>query len=338
MKWNRLVYWCVLVVSVIRTEMAFGQTFDQGPVLVVQEENDEVARRDRHYTQGFRGTFMHSDGYLPFGSKALYEGLPEFGFRSAVGKFGYSLGQNIYTPANVFRRTLVPEERPYGGLLYAGLILQRRGLDPWGYLAQEDFGLDLGVIGPWSMAEQVQCDWHSANGYYVPQGWDHQLKNEPAIRLKYSRAHLYRTQFRDNFQFDFIPRLGLSLGNIDTSVRLGSTFRFGYRIPDNFGPQIIDSLTVASGGRSRSQRQKWGAYVHAGAEARAVFFNPFVDGNLFRSSHSVDKEMLVGDLKGGIAFTFDRWEVGYTHVLRSREYVGQRGTDEFGSIFVKVKF
>ena len=40
------------------------------------------------------------------------------------------------------------EDRPYAGWLYTGLMLQRSGIDRYGYLTSENFQVDIGVIGP----------------------------------------------------------------------------------------------------------------------------------------------------------------------------------------------
>jgi hypothetical protein len=38
---------------------------NQGPVLSIIEENDLFFDTDRHYTQGFKISFLHEDNYFP---------------------------------------------------------------------------------------------------------------------------------------------------------------------------------------------------------------------------------------------------------------------------------
>lgn len=312
--------------------------FDQGPVFTVVEENDLVVRTDRHYTQGLKISYFHRDDDLPLGTRRLYDRIPEAGFESVVGRFGYSVGQNIYTPAETDLPTIQRDDRPYAGWLYISAILQRRGWSLGDRLTQEDFELEAGVIGEWALAEEAQ-DWiHELRGFSTPRGWDHQLRNEPGLRLKYSRAIRFPLVSSERVGIDLTPRTGISLGNVDTSGRLGAVLRVGVNLPDDFGYHTIDSLATTSGGLSCSRPQQWSAYLFAGAEGRVVLYNQFLDGTLFHDSHSVDKRWVVGDFVGGFVVGLNHFELGYAHTFRSREFHTQTERNSFGSIFFKARF
>src|SRR2546430_7064985 len=48
-------------------------------------------------------------------------------FRSVEApRFGYTVGQNIYTPRNIRSSIALTYDRPYAGWLYFGMILQRQ--------------------------------------------------------------------------------------------------------------------------------------------------------------------------------------------------------------------
>ena len=315
------------------------QTYDHGPIFSLIEENDLIVKTDRHYTQGIKLSYLHKDGFFPLCSSNIYEGLPEWGFTKKQGKVGYEIGQNIYTPGNLMATSLLPNDRPYAGWLYTGLVLQRRGETASGWPVLESFQLDLGVIGPWSLAKEAQTWVHQLRGFDVPRGWSNQLKNEPGIEIKYQRSIRFRGHALHPLDFEFIPHAGFSLGNVETTGRVGGQFRIGLNLPDDYGIQTIDSLTTTSGGHSRSQTfSRWGCYVFASSEGKAVGHNAFLDGNLFHNSHSVDKEYLVGDFKAGFAFVLPRAEIGFSYVLRTREFHGQTEPDRFGSVYLKAKF
>lgn len=329
----------LVVLAVSFVSRVEAQTYDQGPIFSVVEENDLVVNTDRHYTQGIKLSYLHADGYLPGWSSNLYDRLPDIGFTKKVGKFGYEIGQSIYTPANIDTAQLLPNDRPYGGYLYVGAILQRRGVNWLELPFLESFQLDLGVIGPWALGKEAQTWVHQLRDFGLPHGWRNQLKNEPAIELKYLRSARYSFLKLDPIEFEFLPHGGFSLGNVETTARLGGQLRIGFNLPDDFGIQIIDSLATASGGFSESQTNShWSVYAFAESEGRAVLHNAFLDGNLFRSSHSVEKEYLVGDFKAGLAFELAHIELGYTYVFRTPEWHGQTASDSFGSFFLKAKF
>jgi hypothetical protein len=328
-----------LAISVFNSNSLRAQSYDQGPIFSVIEENDLVVKTDRHYTQGIKLSYLHADGFLPGWSTNFYEDLPEFGFEKAVGKFGYEIGQNIYTPADLQSSQLLRNDRPYGGYLYIGAILQRRGSNWLQRPFLESFQLDIGVIGPWALGKEAQTWVHELRDFDLPQGWRNQIKNEPAIELKYLRSARFSFLKFDPIEFDFIPHSGFSLGNVEATARLGGQIRIGLNLPDDFGIQTIDSLATSSGGFSKSQTDShWGAYVFAGSEGKAVLHNAFLDGNLFRSSHSVEKEYLVGDFKAGFALVLAHIELGYTFTFRTPEFHGQTESDSFGSFFLKAKF
>ena len=198
----------------------------------------------------------------------------------------------------------------------------------------ESFQADVGVVGPPALGEQAQHWAHRDS----PNGWHNQIHTEPGLALKYYRAWLFSPQRDDPRSLDFIPHAGFSLGNIDTSLRVGGIIRVGINLPDDFGPQTINSLTTAAGGHSVERRASpWGFYLFAGAEGRAVAYNEFLNGNLFRSSHHVTPETLVGEIKGGGALQYKHLEVGAGLVWISDEFKGQSGSDVFGTLFLKVK-
>ena len=49
-------------------------------------------------------------------------------------------------------------------------------------------------------------------------------------------------------------------------------------------------------------------------------------------------EPLVGDLQFGFALTWSDVRLGYTHVLRTREFKTQGKTGEFGAVSLSIQF
>jgi hypothetical protein len=138
---------------------------------------------------------------------------------------------------------------------------------------------------------------------------------------------------------DVIPRAGLSLGNVETSFRIGGMVRLGVNLPNDFGVETVSSLTTPAGGRPQDHGgREWGFYVFAGGQASTVLYTAFLDGNLFRHSHHVEKEPFVGEWRGGVVAVLNWVELGLTYAYRSPQFVGQRKADGYGSISAKVRF
>jgi lipid A 3-O-deacylase len=335
MKWVcalGLSFWCFGALGADDVE------YDRRAVFGGIEENDLVVKTDRHYTQGIKLFYLHSDNYLPWRTSALTNVVRQFGFTTTNVKFGYDIGQNIYTPAHTRKPSLQVDDRPYAGWLYVGLILQRRGVSFGDKLTQEEFGLDLGVIGSWSLAKEAQVWVHETRDIPLPKGWKNQLENEPGVQLKYSRAVRLLPRGGEEFSFDATPHLGLSLGNVETSARLGGTVRVGWNLPDDFTFRTIDALGTPAGARFGGRSHHWSIYGFASVEGRAVAFNESLDGNMWHDSRSVQREWFVGNATVGFTVVFKLLEVGYTQTFRTPEFRGQTEHDSFGSIYGTWRF
>lgn len=335
-------FWLIplLLGIVVRPAPAQGTAqFDQGSIFSVLEENDLMVRTDRHYTQGIKLAYLHKDGSLPGFLRWVDEGIGSFGYEKRTSRFGLQIGQSIYTPSDTSVEELLPEDRPYAGWLYTGLTLQRRGIAAGRWPTLESFELQLGVVGPESLAENAQTWIHKVRDIELPQGWDNQLKTEPGLELRYWRGWRLAATEASAPYFDFIPHFAANAGNTMISGRVGGMLRLGWNLPDTFGAQTISSLLTLEGGWSPTRTgPRWSFHVFSGAEGWVVAHNVFLDGNLYQNSHSVSKEPWVGELQSGFAVGFRYVQVGFMYVLRSREFETQDKDHQYGSLFLKALF
>src|SRR6185437_8358686 len=151
-----------------------------------------------------------------------------------------TLAQSMFTPQNKASSAPVLNDRPYAAWLYAGLKLQTERLD-----RLDTAELDLGMVGPAALGQQVQDDWHQLIGVSGANGWSHQIKNEPGVDLMLER--LWRVPLtpqaddrdRDELGVDLIPNAVGSLGNVFTYGGGGVTIRVGNDLQADFGPPRI---------------------------------------------------------------------------------------------------
>lgn len=317
----------------------------QGPFFAVTEENDLFgtplgSNTDRHYTQGLKFTWLGGDDDLPRWAKQVSDDIPQMGLHATAQNLGYVFGQNMYTPQNLHTSALITNDRPYAGWLYGGVYLQRReGVDDSSVPVQESFEVDFGTTGPAALGGTIQTWFHRE--YVpndVPSGWHNQLAGEPGLLLKYERFWRLSVNEQSSRYIDFIPHVGGDLGNIMIFQNLGGTVRVGKNLPDDFGPQIIDSPASLGGGITPTS-PPFSFYLFGGADGRAVEHNIFLDGNSFRGGPSVERIPWVADLSAGAALRlFRHLEMSYTRVIRTHEFVGQHNGDVFGSIEAKAMF
>ena len=295
-------------------------------------ENDAFHGTDRHYTNGMKLIWVPGrDVPTPGWAMMLARLMPWVPEQGEI-RHGYALGQSIFSPSDIKMADPPLRERPYAGWLYGTFGL---GVESGRQLDQ--LWMTFGMVGPASLAEQTQKSIHRVLGANEPQGWDTQLGNEPGIVATYQRSWRgVATSTLAGAQLDFTPHIGAAIGNVFTYGNAGATMRIGKRLPNDYGPPRIQPGLPGSGDFSPVSDFGW--YVFAGIEGRGVARNIFLDGNTFRDSRSVDKKPLVGDLQIGFILDWPVMRLGYTHVLRTREFHSQESEDYFGALSVSVKF
>lgn len=300
-------------------------------------DNDIFAASDKHYTSGVRLALA-----LP-APGALADRAAASGLASDVGLV---VGQQIFTPENLTSTEPVDDDRPYAGWLYAGIVLRLRGGDPWdlpgGRPVLDTFELDVGVVGPGSLADTTQRAVHRALGATEPAGWDHQVRHGPAFQLSWlRRVSLARWRLPLGLEADLTPHAGATGGTVLCSARVGATLRLGFGIPPDFGGFEDDGLALPLplDGRGTAAG-RLGAWFVARADARASFFDVLLENSPFRAAgHGVQREPLVGTGQVGLMVAFDaRVLFGYMHTVRTPEFKGQGGPDMFGSLFLQIAF
>lgn len=324
----------------------------------VHFENDLFADTDQQYTSGIKLTAVSPDLTSEFREREnlpawLRDVLPlrlvPFDKRDGVARtFAFSLGQNIYTPQDTARRTLVRDDRPYAGWLYLAATFQTRTEN-----RQDTFDAQVGVIGPYAFAEEAQEIVHRARGLSVPRGWDNQLRSEPGLVLAYERVlRTHLTERNRRLGADLLTRGGLTLGNVAVYGSAGLQVRAGWNLPLDFGYSVIrpggvtQIATLPQRAGSDGEPDPYGAlrnrgftaYLFAGAEGRMVGHDIFLDGNTFRDSHGVDHKPFVADLVAGITVGHGGLKLSLANVLRTREFRGQVRDHRFGSISLSYAF
>jgi len=298
-------------------------------------ENDILAGTDRYYTNGFKlgfGVPLKTLQRLFAGPTTSTLNL----LSNAEGQHHYGLffGQNIYTPRDVTLREAQPNDRPWAAWLYLGGVAQRRQDD-----RLDTVEIDIGMIGPAAVGEQVQSQWHSVAGLRQPQGWDNQLPNEPALLVSYVHKRRFGTT-----RVDVVPHIGASLGTVMTLARAGGTVRIG-RNMEGFGPDTIEPGGSMLQNTRREYEQgaradsEWYGFV--GADVRYVAHNVFLDGSLFRDSPGVDSRDTVRDLRLGFSLRHKELRISYTRIWRSEEFstaAGGGGSQAFDSLNLGLEF
>lgn len=262
----------------------------------IQAENDFWFHKDCDYTHGTR---------------LAYE----------WGPWTFAVQQNMYTPNNKKADYPLPDQHPYAGYLVgeAGYLFQHKN-------SSDYLGLQLGLIGPHTYAEQTQKFIHKLIGDVEPMGWDYQLKDEFVFQVNY----IHRQSFllfgeRNGWNTTFIAKGGGSAGLAQDYGMLGAELRFGY----NPYRGTDDDIFIVAAVRDNVD---WSLYGIVSGEFRAYAWNAFLDGNYHRESMSVDSKWDVWEGRFGFGFDIFDLDGRVVWVYRSKEYDTQLKNTQFMSV------
>lgn len=324
--------------------------FDRPGVVKIYWENDGAVHDpfdsyDRHYTNGFAVVLEHQPDwaddlaeYMPFA-----EAFEKNHGRAQTGA-GYLLSQLIFTPTNLSTTGPITTDHPYAGYLYGGAFWQREGQyhhrDEMSVL--DHFELNVGFVGDAALGEDIQAWVHDMLAGVDPLGWDNQLQDEVTAQTYYRRkwrADLGTVEscLLGDLEMQVIPQAGVALGTVYRYGEAAATFRIGQQLPDDFGPGRINDLQSTTGDYYAIDGWSWYAFARAGG--RLVEHDMFLDGSNYDTSLSVDKNIVVGELQGGVAVAYrpnpnHRFDLswGVTYLTDRFDAPGNAGTESYGSI------
>jgi len=311
-------------------------------------ENDLFSETDQNYTNGLRFSWVSpdlqdyiDDPRIPEWVRKVNKRLVFF-HKSHSGlqrNIIASIGQTIYTPEDVDSRELIEDDRPYAGWLYSSFSFQ----------SKDDRQLDtleaqFGLVGPASLAKEAQDFIHDLRGFDKFKGWDHQLRNEPGVLFvwEHKQKLIKPSSDPEKFTYDVIGHTGIALGNVADYLNMGAEIRFGWMIPNDFGTSAVrpggDNSAPDVTWDPRERGKGWGVHAFASTDVRLVAHDIFLDGNTFKSSHSVDKEFLVADAAVGISMIYHGVKISYAQVFRTREFRKQKHSHSYGSLAISYTF
>jgi lipid A 3-O-deacylase len=295
-------------------------------------ENDTFSGRDRFYTNGFLFAWR-SPSYTPPEWLRNVTERPGIVFPDGgTVRWGLGFGQKMFTPEDTLARNPDPTDRPYAGWLYGTATLLSYTPTQLGSLE-----LQVGVVGPAALGEQVQNNTHDLMNIDRAYGWDHQIKDELGVNLIAGRQwRINRPLGGGGLSWGIVPSVALSLGYVLTYAAAGGMLRVGNQLEADFGPPRV---RPASAGSVFFQPDgAWGWYAFGALEGRAVARDITLDGNTWRESRSVDRETLVGDASLGLVVIMPVARLTMTYTHRTKEFTTQREAAQFGSVSIAFRF
>lgn len=282
-------------------------------------ENDFIADDDSGYTNGIGYTWgYHSFGDMqqapiPNWLKPLAQRLPGANNKHKKHVISYRIAQTMYTPQDIEIEDLIPDDRPY-----AGILSWKAGSHHVDHQRSQRYGLILGIVGPAAGAEYVQNTIHQLIGVNEAKGWDNQLHNEIIFSL--TTEQLFRpnwVRLGRKLELDWLLATSGELGTIRSSLGAGIGLRLGRGLADNFsGASMMPARNPNP--MAAAHKREWYGYLNL--YSSYVFNDITIDGNTFKDSHSVTlkNEQLFAVL--GVNYNNESWGAAFSI---------QDGSDQF---------
>ncbi len=310
------------VAALIASGLAAGSA-NADNTLIFIHDNDVLTDTDRYYSAGSSVTFVGDTFAKPLWVQRTASFLP--GLNGEL-KAGIGAAHLIFTPDDGDAEDAPPDDHPYAGLLFGSAILASEGAN------HADFWrLDLGVIGPAALGEEVQDVVHSILDIDDLRGWDGQIGNEPAVLLTYQyRWRKIWDIGPSGMGVEVSPAAGVSLGNVAVLGTVGGRLRFGWGLDRDFGPSR--AWQALNGSFTYKRSPEWTFYLFGGAETRFIGRSIVLDGSTNGDGPSVDRDPVVTDFIGGGAIAKGRFQGTITYVDRTQEFDTQIGDHAFLSL------
>lgn len=287
-----------------------------------QSDNDSYLAQgsDRYYTNGLFLYFRH----------AL---APDTANAKLFGKIlGFEAGQKMYNAQSAVIPAARYVDRPFAAYLYIGSSFQ--------YLFKNEsalkLGLQLGVTGPAALGRQAQESIHQLLGFYPPEGWQYQIRNNIGVNLSSNYDHLL---FREDW-FDLIGNSYANLGTTFTGAGAGITLRFG-----EFNPlyhSVSTSGLVAKNGVVKEAHQRE-FFFYLKPTLNYTAFDATVEGDLFNRQpnpgeiRKTIKPVVFGQEIGG-NLTAGRWAFNLAAIFKTREVKEMVKAHQWGTVTALYRF
>ncbi len=242
----------------------------------IYEDNDFINARgcgtDDAYTNGTRFDYFYQPKRPPV--NPVDRLLPTAALRS-VNIYGWGVMQQMYTPADITDSAYQPHDYPWSGALFLTHTLYSYNPDKKYDLRTE---LDLGVIGPASLARQLQTGFHELIHYFKPRGWRHQYPNDILANIDVTAE---RQLAANGSTIEWIAGGTLSAGTMMNSLAVYPLLRIGRMNPYFRG--LFHQYASQGGTRGRDGRRhrNWQLYFICRPELQFIATEAVLQGGMF---------------------------------------------------------
>ena len=273
------------------------------------------------------------DGYYTNGLFIYYRrAINPVNFKTNVVKKTYeiSVGQKIFTPYSGDVPIKEKQDRPFAGYLYAGGSYS---------IFYKDESLvkvtaQIATTGPNSLAEKGQKFLHKTIGFYTPDGWDFQIKNELAVNISANTAKLlYRSEDKI---FDATAEGYANLGTTFSGVGVSALLRIG-TLNQLFNSNSYNA-TIGETGEKRLNEKE--LFFYARPKLNYVAYDATIQGSLFNDESPVTfgVKPVVFEQQAGVNYSIRRLSFDFSVIFKTKELESTAKAQNYGSFSMVYRF
>lgn len=221
---------------------------------------------DRYYTNGLRMDYFFTKKKNNFPSSLLLKMAEDHNV------YSWGLAQYMFTPSRIDIPDVQHNDRPYAGALFAIHSLESYDYQKKVSVTTE---MNIGVIGPLSLAEQTQTWVHRVFNFTIPEGWKNQVPNDVVLNynIKMEKEMLYVLN-----KFLLSGTIETYAGTFYNAMGAGFILKLG-RVNN-----IFESRIHLSEKKNKSQ-----LYVTLKPTVRAIYYNALLQGGIITNSKKTHK-------------------------------------------------
>ncbi|MFD2873953.1 lipid A deacylase LpxR family protein [Mucilaginibacter ximonensis] len=315
----RNLYLTLLLVITVTCTFAQNHQNEFG----IQSDNDSYLGQgsDRYYTDGLYLYFRHA-----LDVKASDK------LKNKV--LGFDLGQKIFNPQSGAVPSASYIDRPFAGYLYAGASMN------YLYKNESNFkiGVQLGVIGPASGGQTAQTWVHNNFGFYAPNGWQYQIKNNAVVNFSGEYNRLIARDTALDLSFASYANLGTGF----TGAGAGLLFRLGV-FNQLFNSASTQSSVIADNSIVTPNKHEF--FLYYKPMANVIAYDATIQGGLFNKKDeagslevTAEPQRFVLSNHVGVTYATKRWVIDVAAIFHSKDTKYQQLSEAWGSATLYYKF
>ncbi len=324
---RKILKFLVVIILLISGNSVISQPLNQPRSLRIFLDNDFLnfrgAGTDRYYTNGVRIDYFYTKKQKAKFPSSLLLNISN----DNNNVYGWGLAQFMFTPRHIDITEIQLDDRPYAGALYAIHSLQ--SINTMANI-KVNTELFLGVIGPWSLAEESQTWIHTLIGYTKPEGWNNQVASDLILNYNIS---IEKQLLNPSNRILLVGVVETFSGTLYNAAGIGFMLRIGKF--NNYFEGVSNSQSTS--------KNKFQIYVFMKPVARVVLSNALLEGGLISqmsaqtSAYTLDKDQIerlsvLYDV--GLNFEMPGFSISISQKLRTAEFKGQY-VQEVGNITMK---